>query len=176
MATSACVFDSSSLSLHRNIDIPKAELYGCYQCLLTVRCCHSWIRPLDSRYRVCLHPVLHALPVYLLGWVGCQWSAEMLCLVRVARQQLCQALAVRTQLLKCAPPWTATGTVHTYQKRWRGDKRFVTLPCHWGDNQPFVPKANVVSSHLFAQHSLMATLKFCFVFVFVFFFLSMTVS
>uniref|UniRef100_A0AAX7VA28 Lysine--tRNA ligase n=1 Tax=Astatotilapia calliptera TaxID=8154 RepID=A0AAX7VA28_ASTCA len=43
----------------------------------------------------------------------------MLCLVRAARQQLCQACGVRGQWLKYAPPCTAASPA---QNRWRGDK------------------------------------------------------
>lgn len=72
------------------------------------------------------------------------YSSTMLCLVRAARQQLCQALVARRQWLKCAPPCTAAGPAHTYPKRWRGDRRLVALPFQWEDNQPFVILANVV--------------------------------
>ncbi|XP_028258399.1 lysine--tRNA ligase isoform X1 [Parambassis ranga] len=46
----------------------------------------------------------------------------MLCLVRAARQQLCQAFAVRGQWLRYAPPCAATGPAQIYGNRWRGDK------------------------------------------------------
>ncbi|XP_070787262.1 lysine--tRNA ligase isoform X1 [Enoplosus armatus] len=46
----------------------------------------------------------------------------MLCLVRAARQQLCQAFGVRGQWLKCAPPCTAAVPAQIYGHRWRGDK------------------------------------------------------
>ncbi|XP_074473775.1 lysine--tRNA ligase-like [Sebastes fasciatus] len=47
----------------------------------------------------------------------------MLCLVRAARQQLCQAFGVRAQWLKCAaPPCTAAVPAQIYWIRWRGDK------------------------------------------------------
>ncbi|XP_063331613.1 lysine--tRNA ligase isoform X1 [Pelmatolapia mariae] len=46
----------------------------------------------------------------------------MLCLVRAARQQLCQAFGVRGQWLKYAPPCTATSPAQIYGNRWRGDK------------------------------------------------------
>ncbi|XP_067445231.1 lysine--tRNA ligase isoform X1 [Thunnus thynnus] len=46
----------------------------------------------------------------------------MLCLVRAARQQLCQAFGVRGQWLKYAPPCTAAAPAHIYGNRWRGDK------------------------------------------------------
>ncbi|XP_042273568.1 lysine--tRNA ligase isoform X2 [Thunnus maccoyii] len=46
----------------------------------------------------------------------------MLCLVRAARQQLCQAFGVRGQWLKYAPPCTAAAPAQIYGNRWRGDK------------------------------------------------------
>ncbi|XP_022059036.1 lysine--tRNA ligase isoform X1 [Acanthochromis polyacanthus] len=46
----------------------------------------------------------------------------MLCLVRAARQQLCQAFGVRGQWLKYAPPCTAAAPAKIYGIRWRGDK------------------------------------------------------
>ncbi|XP_044205297.1 lysine--tRNA ligase isoform X1 [Thunnus albacares] len=46
----------------------------------------------------------------------------MLCLVRAARQQLCQAFGVRGQWLKYAPPCTAAAPAQIYGIRWRGDK------------------------------------------------------
>ncbi|TDH17054.1 hypothetical protein EPR50_G00004530 [Perca flavescens] len=47
----------------------------------------------------------------------------MLCLVRAARQQLCQlAFGVRGQWLKCAPPCTTAVPAQMYGIRWRGDK------------------------------------------------------
>uniref|UniRef100_A0A8C9XZ02 Lysine--tRNA ligase n=1 Tax=Sander lucioperca TaxID=283035 RepID=A0A8C9XZ02_SANLU len=47
----------------------------------------------------------------------------MLCLVRAARQQLCQlTFGVRGQWLKCAPPCTTTVPAQIYGIRWRGDK------------------------------------------------------
>uniref|UniRef100_UPI0037E98DAD lysine--tRNA ligase isoform X1 n=1 Tax=Semicossyphus pulcher TaxID=241346 RepID=UPI0037E98DAD len=46
----------------------------------------------------------------------------MLCLVRAARQQLCQAFGVKGQWLKCAPPYTAAVPAQNYGNRWRGDK------------------------------------------------------
>ncbi|XP_058484586.1 lysine--tRNA ligase isoform X1 [Solea solea] len=46
----------------------------------------------------------------------------MLCLVRAARQQLCQAFVVRGQWLKCASPCTAAGPAQMYGNWWRGDK------------------------------------------------------
>ncbi|KAK1891822.1 Lysine--tRNA ligase [Dissostichus eleginoides] len=46
----------------------------------------------------------------------------MLCLVRAAGQQLCQAFAVRGQWLKCASPCTAAVHAQMYGIRWRGDK------------------------------------------------------
>ncbi|XP_044055744.1 lysine--tRNA ligase isoform X1 [Siniperca chuatsi] len=46
----------------------------------------------------------------------------MLCLVRAASQQLCQAFGVRGQWLKCAPPCTAAVPAQIYGHRWRGDK------------------------------------------------------
>uniref|UniRef100_A0A3Q0QQV0 Lysine--tRNA ligase n=1 Tax=Amphilophus citrinellus TaxID=61819 RepID=A0A3Q0QQV0_AMPCI len=46
----------------------------------------------------------------------------MLCLGRAARQQLCQALRVRGQWLKYAPPCTASGPAQIYGNRWKGDK------------------------------------------------------
>uniref|UniRef100_A0A669BZW8 Lysine--tRNA ligase n=1 Tax=Oreochromis niloticus TaxID=8128 RepID=A0A669BZW8_ORENI len=49
----------------------------------------------------------------------------MLCLVRAARQQLCQACGVRGQWLKYAPPCTAASPAQIYGNRWRGDKRLV---------------------------------------------------
>ncbi|XP_071370443.1 lysine--tRNA ligase isoform X1 [Centroberyx affinis] len=46
----------------------------------------------------------------------------MLCVVRAARQQLCQAFGVRAQWLKFAPPCTAAAPPLVYGNRWRGDK------------------------------------------------------
>ncbi|XP_076584433.1 lysine--tRNA ligase isoform X1 [Chaetodon auriga] len=46
----------------------------------------------------------------------------MLCVVRAARQQLCQAFGVRGQWLKCATPCTAAVPPQICEKRWRGDK------------------------------------------------------
>ncbi|XP_034382789.1 lysine--tRNA ligase isoform X1 [Cyclopterus lumpus] len=46
----------------------------------------------------------------------------MLCLVRAARQQLCQAFSVRGQWLKCAAPCTDAVSAQMYGIRWRGDK------------------------------------------------------
>ncbi|XP_029284566.1 lysine--tRNA ligase isoform X1 [Cottoperca gobio] len=46
----------------------------------------------------------------------------MLCLVRAARQQLCQAFGLRAQWSKCAPPCSVLVPAQIYVIRWRGDK------------------------------------------------------
>uniref|UniRef100_A0A8C6SRK9 Lysine--tRNA ligase n=1 Tax=Neogobius melanostomus TaxID=47308 RepID=A0A8C6SRK9_9GOBI len=46
----------------------------------------------------------------------------MLCVVRVARQQLCQALGVSGQWLNYAPPCTSAVPVLFFGSQWRGDK------------------------------------------------------
>lgn len=62
----------------------------------------------------------------------------MLCLVRAARQQLCQAFGVRGQWLKCAAPCTDAVSAQIYGIRWRGDKRLVDLHSNEKIKQPFV--------------------------------------
>uniref|UniRef100_A0A3B5B1K5 Lysine--tRNA ligase n=1 Tax=Stegastes partitus TaxID=144197 RepID=A0A3B5B1K5_9TELE len=49
-------------------------------------------------------------------------AVSMLCLVRAARQQLCQAFGVGGQWLKYTPPCTAAAPAQIYGIRWRGDK------------------------------------------------------
>ncbi|XP_033838809.1 lysine--tRNA ligase isoform X1 [Periophthalmus magnuspinnatus] len=48
--------------------------------------------------------------------------ASMLCVVRVARQQLCQAFGVNGQWLKYAPPCATAGPAQICGNRWKGDK------------------------------------------------------
>lgn len=55
----------------------------------------------------------------------------MLCLVRAARRQLCQAFEIRGQWLKCAPPCAAAAAAapaQIYSNRWKGGKRLVAFP------------------------------------------------
>lgn len=68
----------------------------------------------------------------------------MLCLVRAAGQQLCQACGVRGQWLKCAAPCAEAVSAHIYGIRWRGDKRLVDFHSNEKHDQPFVIRDNVI--------------------------------